>query len=69
MRKYFVLLVGVLWILIAFLSLYNSYAPKVGPIGNGPHFKIWDGFLIWIIGGVCFIIFSITMFYREKKKK
>lgn len=69
MRKYIVLIATLFYILIAVWKLYYAYAPKIGPIGNGPNEqKIWLDFALSMIGGAFFIGLTILMFRKDKKK-
>ena len=44
---------GIFLLLLSFLTLYNAYTPKVGPIGNGLNFKIvWIQFSTQLISGI-----------------
>ncbi|RXT03736.1 hypothetical protein [Ammoniphilus sp. CFH 90114] len=69
MRKYIVLFSALFYIGISIYELYYAYAPKVGPIGNGPNDKlIWTDFIFSMIGGSAFLTIAIMMFMRDKKK-
>lgn len=68
MRKYVVLFSTLLYIGLSIYQLYYAYAPKVGPIGNGPNEKIiWTNFVISIIGGIAFTAITIRMFMKDQK--
>lgn len=69
MRKYVALFASISYILLTVWELYYAYAPKVGPIGNGPNEqRIWFDFVISMIGGACFITLTVLLFIRDKRK-
>jgi hypothetical protein len=68
LRKYIVLFCTLIYIGISVWKLYYAYAPKVGPIGNGPNeTKIWSEFTFSIIGSAAFIAMTINLFKKNNK--
>ncbi|KGX84164.1 hypothetical protein [Pontibacillus marinus] len=70
MRKYIILICGILIWSIAFFVLYKSYAPRVGPIGEGLDYKsVWFNFGWQFFIGLSAIIQSILLFKKEKDQQ
>jgi hypothetical protein len=66
MKKWIVLICGIFLLLLSFWNLYYAYIPKVGPIGNGPNYKlVWFQFSTQFISGICALFLS----YNLRKKK
>lgn len=62
-----ILCLGVLTLLASFLYLYLSYAPRVGPIGNGPnHTLIWITFSSICLSGLLGIVRAILEFKKNQ---
>lgn len=68
MRKYLVLFGGICIISTSFYGLYSAYAPKTGPLGNGPdEVWVWFNFLVFFITGLAFLGLAATMFWQRSK--
>lgn len=52
---------GLVFMLLSILFYWNSYRPRVGPVGNGPNdAEIWSGFLYMMIAGGCFLVLGMV---------
>ncbi|MEI5908415.1 hypothetical protein WAK64_15295 [Bacillus spongiae] len=62
------LVLGIIFFVSGCVIVYNGYQPKVGPIGNGPNYKlIWFQFFILAIYSITAFIKSFLLFKLEKK--
>ena len=70
MRKWFLLILGVIVIAINSWRIYDMFQPKVGPIGNG---NIANHVWVSIISGLVIGVLGIAQFFIllvfEKKKE
>ncbi|MGO0059530.1 hypothetical protein ACTID9_05905 [Brevibacillus fluminis] len=70
MWKYVQFLVGLVNLGLAFWCLYAPYAPRVGPIGNGPNEKVvWFQFSLYLLAALCFIGLAFITFWHEKRRE
>jgi len=66
MRGYLFLILGVLLLILSISFLYNGYAPKVGPIGNGPnHTLVWVNFGWTFLLAMSSILKAILVFNNK----
>ncbi|QHE51747.1 hypothetical protein [Pontibacillus sp. HMF3514] len=70
MCKYILLVGGILIWILAFFVLYKSYAPRVGPIGEGLGYKsVWFHFGVQFFMGFSAIVHSILLFKKGKDQE
>jgi len=50
MKKWTLLICGTCLLFLSTLTLYYTYTPKVGPIGNGPNYT-----LVWLLASTQFL--------------
>ena len=68
MWKYVLLIAGSAMVINSFFMLYISYAPRVGPIGEGPNDTlVWVTSVASFIGGSCAVTLSVLLFRQEMK--
>jgi hypothetical protein len=69
MRKYIVLVLAICILAGSGTGLYIAYAPRTGPLGNGPdHGWIWWNFTISFGMGLLFLVNAIVMFKQRKNE-
>lgn len=69
MMKYVLLCGGLGIISVSFFGLYSAFAPRTGPIGNGPHLGwIWFNFSVFFITGLSFLVQAMILFWQQKKQ-
>lgn len=67
--KYVLLCGGLGIISVSFFGLYSAFAPRTGPIGNGPHLGwIWFNFAVFSLTGLGFLVQAGMMFWQQYKK-
>jgi ribosomal-protein-alanine N-acetyltransferase len=70
MRKWFLLILGVIVIAINSWRIYDMFQPKVGPIGNGDIGNhVWISFITGFIVGFWAIAQFFILLVFEKKKE
>lgn len=71
MSKYIMLAGSIILIILSFVYLNRLYAPKIGPIGNGPSEQlilyVWITFIVTLVTGIMYLIRSIIMIVKSKK--
>lgn len=69
MRKYIVLVLAFGILIVSCTGLYLAYAPRTGPLGNGPdHGWIWWNFTIFFVTGLLFLVNAILMFKQRRNE-
>ncbi|MBP1930820.1 hypothetical protein [Ammoniphilus resinae] len=73
MKKHYVnLAASILFIIYSFWKLHHFFAPKVGPIGNGPSDLqvniIWVLFSLSMILGFGVLFYSVYCIFKNKKE-
>ncbi|WP_134703479.1 hypothetical protein [Ammoniphilus sp. YIM 78166] len=72
MNPYINLVAAIFFLAYSFWKLHHFFAPKVGPIGNGPSqavvITIWILFVISMIVGQGILTHSIYIILKQSKK-
>ncbi|MFM1650671.1 hypothetical protein ACI7RC_01065 [Brevibacillus sp. B_LB10_24] len=72
MRYYVNAVIAILFIIYSFWKLHRFFAPRVGPIGNGPSeelvWTVWGLFALSMILGFGTLFHSIFRIVKEKKR-
>ncbi len=72
MNSYINLVAAIFFLAYSFWKLHHFFAPKTGPIGNGPSqgvvITIWILFAISLIVGLGILIHSICNIIKQNKK-
>lgn len=70
MRNYILLFCGITILIVSFIGVYLGFAPRVGPIGNGPNEQlIWFRFVVQFLSGLCTTTLGVISIRRENKKR
>lgn len=70
MRKYIMLFCTLNYFGVSVWKVYYAYAPRVGPIGNGPNEeKVWIEFIFSMMASLAFAVWTIKMFIQDKKNR
>lgn len=68
--KYLLLVWSFMHIGFSIWQVYYAFAPKVGPIGNGPNeTAIWTNFVFSMIGGIAMLGLAIILFKKDNKNQ
>ncbi|KKX53335.1 hypothetical protein [Brevibacillus borstelensis] len=69
-RSIFIICMAGIMMIFAFLGLWESYQPHVGPVGNGPsHQRIWSWFILQFLIAGCFLATGILGLRASRKER
>ncbi|MEJ8548049.1 hypothetical protein [Brevibacillus borstelensis] len=69
-RAMFLICIAGIMMVFAFLGLWESYQPRVGPVGNGPNYQwTWTWFILQLFNSGCFLTLGINGLYTSRKKE